>query len=236
MYTDISDDQRNIAVILAGGSGHRLGGDVPKQLLKLRGKTLLEWSIAAFEQCPRIDGIAIVCRQDLFESVMEIVRQGNHTKVEQLLSGGKERSDSSLAAIRAYTDDCRLIFHDAVRPLVSRDVIDRCIDALDHYGAVGTAIPSVNTILEVSADGLLRAIPERQKMWQAQTPQGFQRRVIAEAYEKALADPQFKATDDCGVVARYLPQEQIKIVDGDVKNIKITYPSDLAIAETLLRE
>jgi len=232
---NISGHRRSIAVVLAGGSGHRLGGGVPKQLLLLGGKTLLERSIEAFERCPLIDGIAIVCRTDLRQSVAEIVERGRHHKVERLLDGGKERSDSSMAAIRAYADDCRLIFHDAVRPLVSDAVIERCVEALGSYRAVGTAVPAVDTLLEVEESGLLRAIPQRQSMRQAQTPQGFHRQVIAQAYEKALADPAFRATDDCGVVARYLPDEPIKIVEGDPRNIKITYPSDLAIAETLLR-
>lgn len=209
---------------------------MPKQLLKLGGKTLLERSIEAFERCPLIDAIAIVCREDLHDTVREIVATGHHTKVERLLKGGKERSDSSLAAIRAYVDDCHLIFHDAVRPLVSQAVIERCVAALDTYRAVGTAIPAVDTVLEVDPGGLLRAIPERNKMRQAQTPQGFQRQVIAAAYQKAMSDPAFRATDDCGVVARYLPDEPIMIVEGEQRNIKITYPSDLAIAETLLQE
>jgi len=227
---------RNIAVILAGGSGHRLGGEVPKQLLRLGGMTLLERSICAFERSPLIDGIAIVCRHDLLNAVAEIVKKGNHTKVERLLTGGSERSDSSLAAIKAYPTECHLIFHDAVRPLVSLAVIGRCVAALGQYRAVGTAIAATDTILEVSSGGLLRSIPPREQMRQAQTPQAFLRSVISAAYRNALADPAFHATDDCGVVARYLPDEPIAIVEGDVRNIKITYPTDLAVAETLLRQ
>lgn len=226
---------RNIAVILAGGSGHRLGGSVPKQLLLLRGKTILEWSVEAFERSPLIDGIAIVCRKDLRDRVVEIVERRHFAKVERILDGGNERSDSSLAAIRAYTDECHLIFHDAVRPLLSQDVISRCVAALGHCRALGTAIPATDTILEVSPEGLLHAIPRRERMRQAQTPQAFSRSVISAAYRNALADPAFRATDDCGVVARYLPDEPITIVEGDVRNIKITYPTDLAVAETLLR-
>lgn len=225
---------RNIAVVLAGGSGHRLGGNIPKQLLRLQGKTLLEWSIAAFQKSPLIDGIAVVCRKDLHAEVEEIIRSGGYTKVEKVLDGGHERSDSSLAAIRNYGDDCCLVFHDAVRPLVTQAAIERCVKALDCYQAVGTAISATDTILDVSEEGLLAAIPQRKRMRQAQTPQAFYHQTIAQAYAKAMADAAFQATDDCGVVARYLPNVSIKIVEGDVRNIKITFPSDLAVAETLL--
>lgn len=226
--------RRNVAVILAGGSGHRVGGDVPKQLLRIAGRTVLERSIDAFEASPLIDEIAVVVRKDMLIEIGNLLDKNNFQKVSQLLIGGRERSDSSLSAIRAYTDHCRLVFHDAARPLVTQDVISRCVEALDHYRAVGTAVASADTILEVSADGLLRSIPQRSTLRRAQTPQGFHASVIRQAYALAMADEHFQATDDCGVVARYLPQEPIMIVEGDVRNIKITYPDDLPLAELLL--
>lgn len=228
-------DQRNVAVILAGGSGHRVGGDVPKQLLKIGGRTVLERSIDAFEACPRIDEIAVVVRQDMLIEISNIIESNNYQKVSRLLIGGKERSDSSLSAIRAYSDNCRLIFHDAARPLVSQDVISRCIAALDHYRAVGTAIAATDTILQVTDNGLLQSIPQRSTLRQAQTPQAFHASVIRQAYKLAQQDEHFQATDDCGVVARYLPNEPIMIVEGDTRNIKITYPTDIAIAELMLK-
>ena len=107
-----------------------------------------------------------------------------------------------------------MLFHDAVRPLVSPRIITECYDALERYDAVDVAIPSADTIIEVSADDTIRAIPPRADLRRGQTPQGFRASVLKKAYELAGQDPDFTATDDCGVVLRYLPDVPIWVVDG----------------------
>ena len=219
-----------VAVLLAGGSGSRMGSERPKQFLEVKGKTILEWTIEAFHRHPLVDEIAIVSRPDCIEEVKRLACP--YPKVRKVLPGGKERYDSSLAAIRAYREDgCRLLLHDAVRPLVSERIITECIEALDSYEAVNVAVPCTDTIIEVSDEGIIRRIPPRSSLRNVQTPQGFRRGTILRAYDIALQDPAFQTTDDCGVVFRYLPDVPIRVVEGDMQNIKVTYPRDLLFME-----
>lgn len=225
----------NIAIILAGGSGSRVGGDRPKQFLEVAGKMIIEHTLDVFEKNERIDEIAIVSRQDFVDDVKEMVARDGYTKVKHVLCGGKERYHSSLAALAAYTnDDDRLLFHDCVRPLVSQRILNDCLDALDDYEAVDVAIPTTDTIIEVNEDGSISRIPQRRLLRNVQTPQGFRRSTIRRAFDLALNDPEFMPTDDCSVVFRYLPDTPIFVVEGDTTNIKITYKEDLKFAERML--
>src|SRR5699024_7244416 len=130
-----------------------------------------------------------------------------------------------------------LIIHDAVRPLVNHRIISDNIKALESYGAVYTAIPSSDTVIEVDpGGGIVHAIPDRENIWRAQTPQSFHLEVIRKAYKVALKDPNFALTDDCGVVKNYLPEESIFIVEGDNRNIKITFKEDLFLMKNYLQD
>ncbi len=223
-----------VAVLLAGGSGSRMGGEKPKQFLVVKGRTILEWSIEAFSQHEGVDEVCIVSRADYVDDVKGIVQKGNYTKVRHVLAGGKERYDSSLAAIRAYSDETeevRLLLHDAVRPLVTQRIITDCIEALNRYEAVDVAIPTTDTIIQVDEEGVICQTPPRPTLRNVQTPQGFRLPTIRRAYELALQDPAFQTTDDCGVVFRYLPDVPIKVIEGDTRNIKVTYPQDLLLME-----
>ena len=226
---------KKVAIILAGGSGNRIGGE-PKQLLTVNGKRIIEYTIEAFERCSLIDEICIVAKEDTIEQLSKIVEVNHYAKVRHIVKGGKERSDSSMVALSIYTDaDDKLLIHDAARPLVSQQIIENCIQALNNYDAVGTAVPSTDTIWQTE-NGIVSAIPQRATLYNAQTPQCFRRHTIAEAYRLAMLDPQFKATDDCGVVNRYLPLTKIKIVGGESRNIKITYRQDLQLMQQLLNQ
>lgn len=232
----------NVAIILAGGSGSRVGGDKPKQFLEVAGKMIIEHTIEAFHRNGRIDEIAIVSRQDYVDDVKQLVVKRGYTKVKHVLCGGKERYHSSLAALEAYTDDdARLLFHDCVRPLVSQRIINDCLDALDTYDAVDVAVPATDTIIQASPNPsqggelVITDIPPRSTLFNVQTPQGFRRGTIAEAFSKALQDPDFQPTDDCSVVFRYMPGTPIYIVRGESTNIKITYKEDLEFAERMLK-
>ena len=224
----------NIAVILAGGSGSRLGGTLPKQFLKVAGKKIIEHTIDVFENNDLIDEIAIVSKEEFISDVEDIVVTNQYRKVKKVLTGGKERYDSSLSAIAAYDDDdINLLLHDAVRPLVNDRIINDCIEALKSYRAVDVAIKTTDTIIEVDNDNCISMIPPRRVLRNGQTPQCFKRGVIRKAYEIALKDPNFVTTDDCGVVRKYLPDEPVYVVNGEVFNMKVTYMEDLFLLDKL---
>ena len=221
-----------VAVLLAGGSGSRFGSECPKQFLEVAGKSILAHTIDVFESHPLIDEIAIVTRADSLEKTQKIVTEGGYQKVRRLLTGGRERYHSSLAAINAYTDDdTRLLIHDAVRPMVSHRIISDCVHALDRYEAVDVAVPATDTIIRVDENDCIVETPPRAMLRNVQTPQGFRRGTISRAYDIGLRDPAFVTTDDCGVVHHYLPDTPIYVVRGEVTNIKITYPEDLLLLE-----
>ena len=226
---------KNIAIILAGGSGSRFGADMPKQFLTVAGKMIIEHTIEAFERHPLIDEIALVSRADFVEEMQGLAQKNGYKKLKKVLQGGKERYHSSLAAIEAYTDDDdRLLIHDGVRPLITDRVISDCIAALDKYEAVDVAVPTTDTIIELDENGNIARIPQRRLLRNVQTPQCFRKGTIAQAFSLALKDPEFFPTDDCSIVQKYLPDTPIKVVDGESTNIKITYPEDLALAERIL--
>jgi 2-C-methyl-D-erythritol 4-phosphate cytidylyltransferase len=229
---------KNIAVILAGGSGKRMGMKMPKQFLVLGGKPIIQHSIEAFEQHAEIDEICIIIHADFVPEIEAIVNKNHITKVKHILPGGKERSDSSLAAIQAYKQntDVNLIFHDAVRPFVSDKIISNVISQLKKGKSVAVAIPTVDTIFQIDDLDRIVAVPQRNYLKRAQTPQAFSYTVIQKAYEKAIQDPNFVATDDCGVVLQYLPKESIYIVEGEESNIKITFEQDLRQGEEILKK
>ncbi len=226
--------KKNIAVILAGGVGSRLGMSTPKQFFKVAGKMVVEHTVDVFERNPRIDEIAIVSNPALIADFENIVLRNKWAKVKKILKGGKERYDSSLSAIRAYADDeVNLIFHDAVRPLVSQRIVNDVIDALATHRAIDVAIPSADTIIEVD-DDFIADIPDRARLRRGQTPQAFDRALIEEAYDKALRDPQFRTTDDCGVVRRYT-DEPVFVVRGEESNMKLTYKEDTYMLDKLFQ-
>ncbi len=227
-----------IAVLLAGGTGRRFGADRPKQLLTVAGKTVLEHTLTAFIAAPDIDEVAVVIHPDWHDEVAGLLRRYAAQKALKLLHGGAERSDSTLAALRAYGDvaDCRLVFHDAVRAGVSQLLIGRVCAALRHHRAVNTVLPAVDTMIEVDSEGHTVAVPDRRRLRRVQTPQGFHAGVLREAYHRALADPDFQGTDDCGVVFRYCPEVDIALVEGEERNFKLTWPDDLALLHHFLTD
>lgn len=230
-----------VAAVLAGGVGSRLGLGKPKQFLKLAGKTILEHTVQVFQDHPGIDEIVIVMHAQYLEEAAKIIENNDWTKVKHLLNGGSERYESSVAALKAYETcedkkNLKILFHDAVRPLVSSAIIDRTLAALENYKAVNVAIPSVDTILELDeSQSFIKAVPDRSYLRRVQTPQGFDYELIHKGYELAMKDPQLKATDDCGIILKYLPDEPIYVVEGEGTNMKLTYPEDITIMERLFQ-
>jgi 2-C-methyl-D-erythritol 4-phosphate cytidylyltransferase len=237
---------RTVAVVLAAGIGRRFGASVPKQLQALGGATLIEHCAAAFDQAPAVDEVLVVGPAEFTGQIRrDLAGVG---KLAGVIEGGVTRTDSTSIAIgwlRARTQaggpaaadrDCNVLFHDAARPLIDQQTIADCITALDKWQAIGVVVPTADTIVEV-ADGTFRRVLPRANLARCQTPQGFRLSVIARAYELASADPDFAsvpATDDCGVVLRYLPDVPVGAVPGSERNLKITYALDFAIAQALL--
>ncbi len=226
---------KNIAVILAGGTGLRFGGDLPKQLLKLAGKQVIEHTIEVFQEHPLIDEIIVVSHFNYLRDIESLSIRENYSKLKKIVSGGKERYESSLAAINAYTDEVNFIFHDSVRPLVNDRIISDCIVALNKYNAVDVAIPTTDTIIQVNSNNEIVNIPSRSQLRNGQTPQAFKRSTIKAAYDIALKDPNFVTTDDCGVVLKYLKEEPIFVVQGEQFNMKLTYEEDLFLLDKLFQ-
>lgn len=229
---------KHIAIILAGGTGSRVGGKTPKQLLPLEdGRSILEHSVDAFEAAPAIDEIAIVMHPDFMEDAKRLCEQNTWRKVSQIIPGGDERWESSWHAILAFSDqpsDVSLWFHDAARPFVSQRILADIAEALERNDAVTVAVPVTDTLykvesLELSVGRSLKveSIPARADFMRAQTPQAFKYEVVFDAYVKALAEDEVIATDDAGIVRKYAPRVPIVIVAGDEANKKITYKEDL---------
>lgn len=221
----------NIAAILAGGTGSRMGADMPKQFLTINNRTVIELSIDAFDQAEGIDAIVVVVHPEWLDYMNAIVARNQWSKVQRVVCGGKERYMSSLQAIQAYGHapaGSNIILHDAARPFVSQAVIGRVLQALATHQAVGVGVPSTDTVWQLHPTSpTIAAIPDRAVMYRAQTPQAFRLDLIAEAYRRALADPAMQATDDCGVVLRYMPEVPVAVVLGDEQNKKITFKQDL---------
>lgn len=228
---------KNIAIILAGGSGHRLGTDTPKQFLKVAGKKVIEHTLDVFQNHPQIDEIAVVSHPNHVSEVEALLIKNHYSKLKKILQGGEERYLSSLAAIRAYDqgEDVNLIFHDAVRPLVNDRIISDCISALQSYNAVDVAIKTTDTIIQANDTNCISGIPVREYLRNGQTPQAFKLSTIKQAYILALQDPEFKTTDDCGVVYKYLPDVPVYIVEGEQFNMKLTYKEDLFLLDKLFQ-
>lgn len=227
---------RNIAIVLAGGVGSRLGLSTPKQFFKVAGKMVIEHTLDTFERNPHIDEIVVVSNPVYVSDVENIVLRNGWKKVKKILKGGKERYDSSLSAIHAYEggEEVNLVFHDAVRPLVSQRIIDDVCEALKTYEAIDVTVPAVDTIIEAEGDHIA-SIPDRSRLQRGQTPQAFRLSVISEAYKRAFKDPDFKVTDDCGVVVKYMPEVPVHLVEGEESNMKLTYKEDTFLLDKLFQ-
>lgn len=230
-----------VAVVLAAGSGLRFDPANPKQLVSLAGTPIVGWSIAAFERNPRVTDILVVVNAQVRQAVEQLVAAAGYTKVQAVIDGGAERSDSTEAALRMLADhgvpaDAKVLIHDSVRPFVSQAQIDGCIDALDEFKAATVACPSTDTILLTQDLGdreTVVQVPERRHSFRAQTPQAFRFETIRTAYDLAADDPDFRPTDDTRVVVDYLPNEPVAIVGGSPLNMKVTTQDDMPFAQLI---
>ena len=226
---------RNIAFILAGGTGSRVGGEMPKQFLPLvDGRSVLEHSVDAFEQCHHIHEIVIVTHPDWIEQSQAIISSNDWKKVKHLINGGSERWESSWNAISLYLKedkkdpDTFYWFHDAARPFVSQNILNHVGEALKSHLAVTVAVPVTDTLYKVESLKLkVESIPSRTDYMRAQTPQAFHYLVIGPAYMRAIQKGHIEATDDVGILMKYNPDVEVYVVEGEEANKKITYKEDL---------
>ncbi|MBO4389696.1 MAG: 2-C-methyl-D-erythritol 4-phosphate cytidylyltransferase [Lachnospiraceae bacterium] len=238
---------RVTAVVLAGGRGNRMKSDIPKQYLEIMDRPVLYYSLAAFAAHPAVDDIVLVtgageedyCRQ-------EIVDRFHIEKVKAVVAGGAERYDSvqnGLLAVEGLMKEAEasqgtlrqiVMIHDGARPCVTAEIIDRALSDVIRYGASVVAMPVKDTIKVADPEGFAASTPDRSLLWLIQTPQSFDYDLIRKAYDAFRADSSRGATDDAMLVERYTDRK-VKLTPGDYRNIKITTPEDMILAEAFLK-
>lgn len=224
-------------LIPAAGTGRRMGGSVNKQYLELAGKPILAHTLTLFENHPQVENIyVIVPIDDIAYCQKNIIDRFKFNKVQRIIAGGVERQDSVRNGLNAITEDgfnqqCRpILIHDGARPLFDCKRLSALIEAVEESGACTVGVPVKDTIKDVE-NKTITGSPDRSRLWQAQTPQGFQYHLIREAFDRADADG-FVATDDTSLVERL--GHPVQMLEGDYRNIKVTTPEDILVAVALL--
>ena len=225
-----------IALIPAAGMGKRMGAAINKQYLLLGGKPIVAHTIAVFESAPFVDDIYLIVPEAEIPYCREhVVERYGFAKVRRIVTGGAERQNSVLNGLRAVADardDDVVLIHDGVRPFVPVSVLKRAAESAFAQDGALVAVPVKDTV-KVVTNGVVRATPPRETLWLAQTPQAFKYGTILAAHEMAAAEG-FLGTDDAMLVERL--EKEVHIVMGDYRNIKITTPEDLILAEAFLKE
>lgn len=222
------------AVIVAGGSGKRMGSPVKKQFIKLKEKEILAYTIEVFNQLEEISEIVVVTgEEDIYKVEEEIIKKYQYHKVSKVVAGGKERQDSVYNGLMATSEDIKYVMiHDGARPFVSEDVLKRAIKDTKEYKATIVAVPVKDTIKIVDTNkGTVEGTPARERLWAVQTPQSFEKKLLVEAYKEAH-EKELQVTDDSMLVEAY--GKTVHVVLGDYNNIKMTTPEDLVIGESIL--
>ena len=236
----------NCAIVLAGGKGTRMNSEIPKQFLVVGGKPLISYSLDVFEKSPFIDAIIIVTSQDYTGYMKALVKENGYKKIAGIALGGKERYDSvhsgleliqtlmSSGAGQLSRDE--EFIHDGARPCVTAQIIYNCMQDVMEYKACVAAVPVKDTIKVVDKAGMSVNTPDRSTLWQIQTPQSFEYELIMDAYEKMIKDSaRGNITDDAMVVEKYT-SVRVKLTQSSYKNIKITTPDDIIIAESFIKK
>ena len=218
------------AVIVAGGSASRMGG-IDKVMAKLGGEPLIRHSLRAFQECDAVSEIVVVTREDLIVQMTNLCK--DFPKVTAVVAGGKTRQESVHNGLNTLSNKVKLAaIHDGARPLITWQVIDRVVRAANTYGAAAPAVPVKDTV-KVVRGGMVIETPDRKTLQAVQTPQVFDFDLLRAAHKKVVEDGA-EVTDDCSAVERM--GMSVKIVEGDERNLKVTTPMDLKIAELLLED
>lgn len=228
------------AVVLSAGSGKRMKSDIPKQYMNLLGKPVIYYSLKAFQDCG-FSSIILVCgKEDIDYCHREIVQKYNLTGVTAIVAGGKERYHSVNQGLKAVGDADYVFIHDGARPMLNVEMIHRLQEAVIEEGAAVAGMPVKDTINIVDSSNCIVSTPERKYVWQVQTPQCFAFHMIREAYDKIVSDEmegvEIPPVTDDAMVLSYTNDHKVKMVETDYRNIKITTPEDLSIAENFLRQ
>jgi 2-C-methyl-D-erythritol 4-phosphate cytidylyltransferase len=221
-------------IIPAAGSGKRIGSEIAKPFLRVAGKSLLGHTVSRFAAIDGLIQVIIATTPDYFDEAFSVKNWLPETVSFQVIEGGSERQFSIDNALQKADKSAVLIaIHDAVRPLVSENCVVKCLEKANESGAAILGVPVKDTIKKVNDGGLILETPDRNMLWQAQTPQIFRQDLIRKAYQNAINE-NYLGTDDASLVEYY--GERVFIVEGNQQNIKITYPLDLQIAEILLTD
>lgn len=221
------------AIFPAAGASRRMGGGVNKNFLELMGEPILIRTLKTFSQVERVNFLIVVVAAQEVETVEKLLGAEKNLKPWRVVVGGSERQYSIANGLKLLPDDAQIILvHDAARPLISARTINEVIDAAETFGGAIAAVPSKDTIKVVDAEDFVRYTPPRRELVSVQTPQGFRREILLQAYAQAEAE-NFLGTDDASLVERL--GAKVKIVTGSYDNIKITTPEDLSVAESFLR-
>lgn len=227
-------------VILAGGIGTRMGNvEKPKQFMEIAGKPIIVHTIEKFVVHPAFDAVIVLSPKQWLNHTQDIIRKyiPNHSKI-LVVEGGSTRNETIMNAIKYIEDNYSLseetiiVTHDSVRPFVSHRIIEENIQAAITYGACDTVIPATDTIVESLEGTVISNIPDRATMYQGQTPQSFKAKKLKDLYDNLSADEKDILTDACKIMV--LKGEKVHLVEGEVCNMKLTYPYDLKVAEALL--
>ncbi len=228
------------AIVLSAGVGSRMKSDVPKQYMDLSGKPVIYYSLKAFEDAG-FSSIVLVCGKDDVEYCQEkIVKKHKLKNVTAIVPGGKERYHSVFEGLKAVKDADYVFIHDGARPMLTQEIIDRLKDAVVKEDAAVAGMPVKDTIKIVDDDSYVSDTLERKYVWQVQTPQCFSFSIIYEAYKSIIQDEEegwtIPVITDDAMVLEYATDHEVKMVEADYRNIKITTPEDLAIALLFLTE
>lgn len=223
------------AVILAGGRGSRMQSDIPKQYIKLGQYPVLYYSIKTFEESGVDEIILVSGENDIGYCKREIVDKYGFKKVTHIVPGGRERYHSVYNGLKCLNNADYVLIHDGARPMVSKEIILNNIEAVKKYKACVTAVPSKDTIKLSDGNGFAKTTPDRKNVWIIQTPQTFEYKLIMTAYSELMENETDKITDDAMVVETFL-KYPVRLVEGDYKNIKVTTPEDLVIAQYFVGE
>lgn len=227
----------NIAIILAGGNGTRMGSDIPKQFIDIYGKPLVIHTLESFDSNSNIDAIAVVCKEGWHEDLKIWIRKFGINKVKWIVQQGETRQESTYNALCKLKGECSeddiVIVHDSARPLISQRIIDDNVAGAKEYGAVDTVVPTADTIISSKDDETIDFVPVRKELYLGQTPQSFRYGLILKAHEKAIESNKQNSTDDCQLVLSL--DEKVHLVNGDKLNFKITTFEDLLLLKSVIK-
>lgn len=214
------------AIIVAAGTGSRMNADCPKQFIEVLGKPILYYTLKAFEQS-KVDEVIIVTGKDYVTYVeREIVAQFGFRKVSKVIVGGSERYESVYCGLNTMHEMGYVLVHDGARPFVDAKLIDHVIDEVRLHDAVIVGVKAKDTVKLVDEEGMVYSTPNRNLVWNIQTPQAFEYNLLKSAYDKVIGSQTTFVTDD-SMVVEYATNHPIKVIEGSYKNIKITTPEDL---------